>query len=289
VGRALVALVTATKPARLVVRSIPGEAADEAPEGERPPRKPRAWFTAKLPDGARWTLAARMLDPETALDYANVQGRALGEVVARFHVDVAELRALVGAFGRWYRVALFPDGGMVAWGQDDSAGMSLERYPEGKPAVVFQQVVMDKVLDLLPKQGAVSVEVTKHPAEQEGGEETAAGVLIGGELAMPLGMDDLPDPVREQVKFAFGLGPRGLSKPRREDPPAPYEAEAFGIPALHLGLPTAKDLELAQRFGGARFSGVEIPAEADAAPASGPRIVAEAEGAPARRRRRAAA
>jgi hypothetical protein len=124
-----------------------------------------------------------------------------------------------------------------------------DTYPADEPATTLLSGALGKVLALLPAKGRIAIEVT---ADMTG----TGAVLVNGEIVMPkVGGDELPDGVRQGVREAFGLNGRVLSAPRVEDPPAPYQATAFGLPALHLGPPTADDIKRARAHGGARFTG----------------------------------
>jgi hypothetical protein len=233
-ARALLALCAKATPERLVLR----RAGDEA------------WFTGRMPDGARWTLAGKV-DRAKAPPYETMTANVMKDIVATFTVDVGELRALVAPYGASYCLALFPDGGMVAWdGAGEGVGCSLND-PTATPATTLRAGALRKVLAKLPAKGPIVVEVTA-------GDDAAPGaVLVQGDIVMPVkGAGELPAWVAEAVRDAFGLnGPRALSRPRVEAPPPAYEATAYGLPALHLGPPTAEDLAMARAHGGARFTG----------------------------------
>jgi hypothetical protein len=225
-AHALCSMVAKTRPERLSVKRATAKDGGD-----------QVWFTARTPDGSRWTLAGKCPDAAIAPPYATVaeRGARAGSTV-RFKVDASEMRALVASLGtgtvKW-TIALFTDGGMVAYtSPGEGVALSLASYPQGEPACSMLWGALGKVLARLPK-GEIPVEVTANDC----------GIYLADDrdVVMPMrGGETLPDWVRAEVRQSFGLGARAPSA-RRVETPAPAYVPPTGSTVFHLGEPTDED------------------------------------------------
>lgn len=212
-ARALVALVTETSPGELALSRA----------------EQRAWFKARLDNGDRWILTGRLLEAPDRIDYARVGD--IGEELRTVKFDASDFRAVLKGFtgsGHSRHLAVFPGGGLVAWGSSPEAGIgsTLADYKDEAPIFVFDETTIAVALAALPKEGAVALQVNAGGLICRVAGQVLAGVryvLPDGREAEPL-TAGIPSWVHEEILLAHGLAER---IPEKRPTPAEVIAAAF--------------------------------------------------------------
>jgi hypothetical protein len=174
----------------------------------------RAWLVATCRDGAEWTVSFKLVDAVYP-SYKEV-GERMASAASMFSatVDMAELRGVMAPLG-CCNVAVFADGGLVAWPcrGDDEIAMSLAAYPSGYPLTVISSDGLGRVLKGV-KAAQIPIDVCG-PWKKLGAE-----IRIDGRVTTPIRIhrdkpptfpddwsDGLPGWVRERLAVEFGLAP----------------------------------------------------------------------------------
>lgn len=174
--RALLRLCAAAPPARLTCQRTPaGEYAEHG----------RIWFSAELPDGARWSLTTELAPPPPDIAGA-IANAGLGPALS---VDAADLRELPAPFGRDAIVAFYPDG-LLCWSDNPDAGIgsTLPAGTTAPPVAVFSRRVLAEAVRRLPKSGTFTLRTGRSEPSRKHFEPAE----LCGQFLMPMNFPELP-------------------------------------------------------------------------------------------------
>lgn len=217
-----------------------------------------ARFTGTCAGGLRWSVTTKLADAK----FPSYQ-QALVEPDTFTTVDVGELRGIVRGLGDW-RVAIFPDGGVVAFeglnGSGDAAMFfPADQPPTEPPLVVLGKGTLGAVLDMLPKEG--TIEIGTSAAEKAADKDRLTPALVDGFVLMPMKYPELPTAVAAAVKAAYAKPAQPTDWKQwdgfrvSDGPTFPREVNVDGKETLpdrwlpfHLGAPAEDDCKLTGRL-----------------------------------------